>query len=334
MVYRSDTPRTGKDGRAYKYEFPKGAGVKLDCPPHCRPMLPDPSIPLWITEGQKKADALASHGLCAIALLGVWNFKGKNPFGGTTLLADFDYIALDGRDVRIVFDNDVMTKRAVQQALARLTEHLQRRKAHVTTVYLPQDRGKKVGADDFLLTHGVQDLEGLVEQPRPEPQPAAPIINLLPSAPQRLTRPLMLIEGQAYAATWLWTRTTITEKRSKKGEITKLAEPEVTDAHRLFVMRDDGTLFGEVSDPHVLPMRDVGLTVHLPEVPRETRLWSASGVKAYHMGYRADAPKVFERVVNVVDRFIDFNKSLADQRTMAECVGCYILSTYFWTPSR
>ena len=155
MVYRPDAPRHGKDGKLIKYELPKDAGVRLDCPPRCQPMLADPSIPLWITEGQKKADALASHGLCAIALLGVWNFKGRNPFGGTTLLADFDYIALNGRDVRIVFDNDVMTKPQVRQALDRLTEHLQRKGAHVTAVYLPQTGGKKVGVDDYLLTHTV-----------------------------------------------------------------------------------------------------------------------------------------------------------------------------------
>jgi len=29
----------------------------------CRAMLQDPAIPLWLTEGQKKGDALASHGL-------------------------------------------------------------------------------------------------------------------------------------------------------------------------------------------------------------------------------------------------------------------------------
>src|SRR6266850_1303505 len=95
MVYRPDVPRQDRNGKLIKYELPKDVGVRLDCPPRCQPELADPSIPLWITEGQKKADALASHDVCAIALLGVWNFKGKNPFGGTTLLADFDFIALD-----------------------------------------------------------------------------------------------------------------------------------------------------------------------------------------------------------------------------------------------
>ena len=72
-------------------------------------------MPLWLTEGQKKADALASHGAVALCLLGVWNFKGKIP-GGTTLLADWDYVALNGREVRLVFDSDVVTIPGVRKA--------------------------------------------------------------------------------------------------------------------------------------------------------------------------------------------------------------------------
>jgi hypothetical protein len=161
MVYRPDTPRLGKDQQPIKYELPKGAGVRLDCPPRCQPMLANPTISLWVTEGQKKAGALASHSLCVIAMLGVWNFKGKNPFSGTTLLADWGYIALKSREVRIVFDNDVMAKPSVRKALDRLVEHLQRKGAHVTAIYLPQAGGQKVGVDEYLLTHTVQDLEGV-----------------------------------------------------------------------------------------------------------------------------------------------------------------------------
>src|SRR5687767_9868707 len=63
-IYRPDTPRMDAKGQLIKYEIPKGAGVRLDCPPRCHPMLATPSFPLWITEGQKKGNALATHGLC------------------------------------------------------------------------------------------------------------------------------------------------------------------------------------------------------------------------------------------------------------------------------
>ena len=126
--YKPDSPREVQ-GKTLKYEFPKGVAMRIDVPPRCLKSLKDPMTPLWVTEGQKKADALASHGLCAVALLGVWNFKGKNEFGGVTILVDLDFIAWDGREVNIVFDSDVMTKRPVQAALERFTEILERKGA-------------------------------------------------------------------------------------------------------------------------------------------------------------------------------------------------------------
>src|SRR2546430_1138529 len=156
-IYRPDQPQPDANGRLKKYLLPKGAGVRLDCPPRCQPSLADPNIPLWLTEGQKKADALVSHGAVALCLLGVWNFKGKNPLGGTTLLADWDYVALNGREVRLVFDSDVVSLPGVRKALERLTEHLSRKGAAVRMVYLPPVAGNKVGVDDYLVTgHSLQ----------------------------------------------------------------------------------------------------------------------------------------------------------------------------------
>jgi hypothetical protein len=81
-TFRPDVPRTDRRGKELKYELPRGVSARLDVPPRCREWIGDPSVPLWLTEGQKKADALATRGLCAAALLGVWNFKGRNEFGG------------------------------------------------------------------------------------------------------------------------------------------------------------------------------------------------------------------------------------------------------------
>ncbi|MGQ9668332.1 MAG: DUF3854 domain-containing protein, partial [Anaerolineae bacterium] len=331
-VYRPDSPRvvrdrkTGQD-KAIKYEVPKGAGTRLDCPPPCRPLLGDPSVRLWITEGQKKADALASQGLCAAALLGVWNFVGKNAAGGVVVLADFDYIALNQREVVICFDSDVMAKPEVRKALDRLTEHLQRKGAHVGRVYLPANGNAKVGVDDFLAAgHTVQELEALIEAPRPLPQAAPPQVRLLDDAPLVMRRPLALIEGRSYAAAWLWTETTVTERLDEKtGQVLKLNPPIVTKERRLFVVRDDGTIFGAGGDR---PLDDLGIDVHLPEVVMDGKGWPATGVKAYHAGQRPDPVDVFRRVADVVDRFIDFDRSLGDQRTMCEMVAAYVLATW------
>ena len=70
---RPDSPRVTKDGRLIKYENPKGGTVNLDVHPRVQPLLGNPSVPLWITEGVKKGDALVSYEQCTIALMGgVW----------------------------------------------------------------------------------------------------------------------------------------------------------------------------------------------------------------------------------------------------------------------
>jgi hypothetical protein len=72
------------------------AGNGIDVPPGVGPMLGDPGVPLWITEGVKKADWAALHGLCCVALPGVWSWRGTNGAGGRVGVADWHDIALNG----------------------------------------------------------------------------------------------------------------------------------------------------------------------------------------------------------------------------------------------
>lgn len=159
---RPDFPRSTSKGKLIKYETPQATTNHIDCPPTCREKLIDPTVPLWVTEGVKKSDALASYEQCVIDFPGVWSWKGKNPFGGTTILADFDYIAFNDRKVYLAFDSDVATNKSVKQALARLATHLSRRGAKVSIICLPQQGAEKVGVDDFLAQgHNIQELTGL-----------------------------------------------------------------------------------------------------------------------------------------------------------------------------
>lgn len=123
---RPDEPRI-KDGKPVKYEAPAGSRMTLDVHPFCQEKLRDPSVPLFVTEGIKKGDALVSRGLCAVALIGVWNWRGKNGLGGKTALSEWEYIALNDRQVYIVFDSDVMLKMEVHAALVRLKAFLEGR---------------------------------------------------------------------------------------------------------------------------------------------------------------------------------------------------------------
>ena len=61
--YRPDNPRL-RNGKPVKYETPWQQPNGLDVPPGVGPMLGDPTIPLWITEGSRKPIAARCTG-CA-----------------------------------------------------------------------------------------------------------------------------------------------------------------------------------------------------------------------------------------------------------------------------
>jgi hypothetical protein len=149
-LMRPDEPRV-VSGRIRKYEIPANSGMMVDVPPAVRGRLGDPTRPLFITEGSRKADAAVSIGLDCISLIGVWNWRGTNELGGKTALADFESIALNSREVYVVFDSDLMVKEAVHAALVRLSGFLKTRGARLRFVYLPPgEGGAKVGLDDFI----------------------------------------------------------------------------------------------------------------------------------------------------------------------------------------
>jgi hypothetical protein len=326
-TFRPDLPRLDKRGKPRKYEWPARTGMRLDVPPRCRDGLANTTVDLWVTEGLKKGDAGATHGLTMVALQGVWGFLGANVFGATTFLADWDYIALKRRNVHIVFDSDVMTKSGVQKALERLTEHLQRKGAHVDAVYLPNGaHGEKVGLDDFLLEHDLVALEACINAPRPRPSAAPPAVELLEGAPPALRRPLGLFDNSAYAATWLYVRATITESLNRHGDVVRHDPPIVETRRELFVVRSDSVVFGP-GEPQGLD--NLELEVRLADKPREGRTWRARSVKHYRDGARPDLADVFSRVAQVYDTFIDFDRSLADQRSMCELSACLSLATWF-----
>jgi len=189
--YRPDKPRkvTNKGKvRFVKYETPGGSQMVLDVPPRARARIGDPKIPLWITEGVKKADAGVSAGLCCVAVLGVDAWRGTNSEGGKVALADWEAVALnDGRPVFVVYDSDVMLKRDVHRALVRLGAMLTRRGAQVAYVYLPAgESGAKVGLDDYFRAGGTVD--DLVLRTRSEP--VEPELPEEPPAPEAAASPM------------------------------------------------------------------------------------------------------------------------------------------------
>lgn len=180
--YRPDSPRL-RDGKPVKYETPTGQRNGIDVPPGVGPQLDDPSIPLWVTEGVKKADAAVVNGLCCVALPGVWSWVGK----GGVVVPDWRDVVLDGRRVVLAFDSDVTRKRAVRSALDALAGYLATKGAKVEYLHLPDDDAAKCGLDDYLTAGNVvADLWRLV---RPDPpavadvQPATAVGSCPPPGP-------------------------------------------------------------------------------------------------------------------------------------------------------
>jgi len=133
--------------------------------------------------------------------------------------------------VVIAYDSDVMTKPAIRRAVEALARWLKQKGAQVCVVDwsradLPE--GGKFGVDDFLASgNGRADLERLVvpfDAWSAARAPKAPTVELLDEAPVVLDRPLSLIDGLAYAASWPTVRRIVSETVIKGGRAARPAE--------------------------------------------------------------------------------------------------------------
>ncbi len=117
-----------------KYLTRKDSGNRLYIPSKVKPVIKDVSVPLEITEGEKKALKACQEGLNCIGVTGLWNWK---VIGREKLIPDFDKIRLDGRTVILTPDNDWLKpnrngyRKNLEQSVHRLS-------------YLLIDRGAKV----------------------------------------------------------------------------------------------------------------------------------------------------------------------------------------------
>lgn len=141
-------PSTGKTP---KYVSPKGMNLRVGVHPACTGWVNDAALPLWITEGEKKADALASLGLAAVSLTGVWNWRNQE---GT--LGDWEDVPLRGRPVAVCFDSDAVTNPKVRAAMRRLVDWLRSRGATAHYLVVPAEVGgvPVKGVDDYFAAGG------------------------------------------------------------------------------------------------------------------------------------------------------------------------------------
>jgi len=154
---RTEVKKNGKQ-KFHKYEQEGSFRSVVDVHPSMRWRLLSSDEPMYVTEGAKEADCLASRDRLAVDLAGV----GRSGRDRRELLPDWDDVPLEGRRVYIAFDADFQKRRKVARASVRLAERLTGRGARVYIIWLP---GPENGIDDFIVAGG--DLEWLEENATP-----------------------------------------------------------------------------------------------------------------------------------------------------------------------
>jgi hypothetical protein len=185
---RRDTPdveyKDGKPRSVGKYLSPPGRSNLLYFVPRtCAAWLEDSSLPVVITEGEKKTIALwrlAYHQISEVAelprflpvgLAGVWNWRGTigketGPNGDRVkvkgVIPDFGRIEWVGRRVVLLLDSNVRSDLNLSKARRELARHLVERGAQVFIVDIPvQDNVN--GIDDLLAIEGPEKALALIE---------------------------------------------------------------------------------------------------------------------------------------------------------------------------
>lgn len=226
--FKPDAPRIesrdGKGPRARKYEHPISAAARsfwLRVPALVAQLVADrfavalpaavaadsdgsagafwrwwaqtPALPLLLTEGAKKAAALLSVGVPAVALPGIWNGAPncKGPGSQPALLADLAAVPLKGRACWVLFDHSDNRKARwdVADASRRLGRLLAQ--AGAGAVLLGVCPGPHKGADDALAA-------GLSWE-----ELAARLEPLGPGARRPVLPPLRAADRIASAGQWL-----------------------------------------------------------------------------------------------------------------------------------
>lgn len=168
--FKPDNPLT-IGGKLAKYFSPRGSRNHLYIPPGVKSVLNDQGASLLITEGEKKALKAKQEGLDCIGLAGVWSWRTRGSDGKSGPLPEFDLIDWKGREVYIIYDNDAPRRKDIDAAERALAQELTSRGAKVSVIRLPGDTGRKVGLDDYLLTHSTGEFWQL---PREDPLESPP----------------------------------------------------------------------------------------------------------------------------------------------------------------
>ena len=152
-----------KPSENVKYLSKEGAEPGIYFHPKDLEDLQEPSIPLIIAEGEKKA--LKGHqelkGYVVTGIPGCWGFSHKKE-----LSPQWQLVPLEGREVIVCPDTDFKTNPKVSAAMNALLVHLRRHGAKVKLIDLSIKGVKeKIGLDDYLMKEGKNKFLDMLDQP-------------------------------------------------------------------------------------------------------------------------------------------------------------------------
>jgi Domain of unknown function (DUF3854)/Domain of unknown function (DUF927) len=165
---------------------PQGQPSQFYFPPEQSSLqLHDSSLPIVITEGEKKT--LSLHRLAnydsdsprfiAIGISGVWNWRGIiGKVGGPNgdrldekgPIPDWNQIKWEGRDVYVCFDADWESNSSVRAARAQLFKLIKSLKANPRVFDVPSAAGIK-GADEWIASEGPDAVLALWQKAMNDP---------------------------------------------------------------------------------------------------------------------------------------------------------------------
>lgn len=141
-------------GHKIKYLQRKKSGVHLYIPPSVQTRLLNQTDVLYITEGEKKALKGSQEGICCVGIGGVWNWKE-----GDELMSEIKQLPLIDRSVVLIPDSDFNQNAQVVAAMKGLGTELEKLGAKVRLICLLQNNStEKVGLDDYLVTHTIEEM--------------------------------------------------------------------------------------------------------------------------------------------------------------------------------
>lgn len=154
-------PVSDGQGHTIRYYQRSGTPPRLYVPARARAALADPTVPLMITEGEKKALKANQEGLACVGLGGLWNWQvAGRP------ITDLDGIDWFEREATIAPDSDAWTRPDLLQPVFALGKELEMRGANVSVLKLPAGPdGTKIGLDDYLCANTLDEFAALPRLP-------------------------------------------------------------------------------------------------------------------------------------------------------------------------